>query len=148
MRKFILDLVNSFNTNDSDHDSVNIDQATAVLLVEVMAADHEWDDIESNAIKDILITQFSLNSEEAEALLSDSTQSQQKANDLYQFTKVITENFSHDQRYEMLVNLWKVAFADGQVDRYEEHMIRKITDLLHMPHTQYIRAKHQADPTS
>lgn len=148
MRQFIRDLVNSFNADDSNSQSINIDHATAVLLVEVMAADHEWDDIESNAIKDILITQFSLNNEEAEALLSDSTQSQQEANDLYQYTKVIIENFSHEQRYQMLVNLWKVAFADGQVDRYEEHMIRKITDLLHMPHSQYIRAKLEADPDS
>lgn len=148
MRQFLQDLVNSFNVNKAESPTINIDHATAALLVEVMAADHEWDDVESGAIKSILIKQFSLSDEEAESLLSESTQNQQDANDLYQFTKVITEHFSHEQRYDMLVNLWKVAFADGQIDRYEEHMIRKIAELIYMPHSQYIRAKLQADPLS
>lgn len=146
MRRLFQDLLNSFTSDDVEKNTINLDHATAALLVEVMAADHELDDTESKTIKTILAKQFSLNSEQAEALLSQSTESHQEANDLYQFSKVITDHLSHDQRYDMLVNLWKVAYADRQIDRYEEHMIRKIADLLYMPHSQFMRAKHEANP--
>jgi uncharacterized tellurite resistance protein B-like protein len=51
---------------------------------------------------------------------------------------------SREKRYQLLVLLWKVAYADGRVDKYEEYYVRKISDLLHMDQAEFIRAKHEA----
>ena len=63
---------------------------------------------------------------------------------LYDFTSVINEKLSREERYQLLVLLWKVAYADGRVDKYEEHYVRKISDLLYLDQSDFIRAKHEA----
>ena len=78
---------------------------------------------------------------EAQEILGEAANKQQSANDLYQFTSVVNEHYDNYQKFELLKQLWIVVYADAQVDRYEEHMIRKLSDLLHLPHSQFIRAK-------
>jgi uncharacterized tellurite resistance protein B-like protein len=43
--------------------------------------------------------------------------------------------------------MWKVAYADGSVDKYEAHIIRRISDLIHLPNSQFVRAKQEARPS-
>lgn len=127
---------------------VNINHAAAALMVEIMAADHQWDDVEVAQIKALLNDQLNIDSTEADEILSYASEQQKTANDLYQFTSVINEHYGPDQKYQLLMQLWLVAFADGQVDRYEEHMIRKLADLLHLPHSKFIQAKIEARSSS
>ena len=125
-------------------DSLDIQHAAAALMVEVMAADNDWDDVESSRIKALLVITLSLSEAEAEQILAEASDKQKKANDLYQFTSVVNEHYDNEQKFELLKQLWLVAYADGQVDRYEEHMIRKLSELLHLAHSQFIRAKIEA----
>ena len=60
---------------------------------------------------------------------------------LYPFIKEINENFKHEEKFQILVSAWEVAYADGQLDKHEEHRIRKISDLLRMSHKDFIKSK-------
>ncbi len=131
---FGLDEPEQIETHDIQH-------AAAALMVEVMVADHDWDDMEVEKIHELLIGNLNLTQAESQDILEEATTKQQSANDLYQFTSVVNEHYDNDQKFELLKQLWMVAYADAQVDRYEEHMIRKLADLLHLPHSQFIRAK-------
>lgn len=125
-------------------ETVDINHAAAALMVEIMAADHQWDDIEAQQIKTLLNSQLGITEQEADEILEEASEKQKSAHDLYQFTSVINEHYNNDQKYQLLKQLWMVAFADGQIDRYEEHMIRKLSDLLHLPHSKFIQTKIDA----
>jgi len=131
---FGLDEPEQIETHDIQH-------AAAALMVEVMVADHDWDDMEVEKIHELLTGNLNLTQAESQDILEEAATKQQSANDLYQFTSVVNEHYDNDQKFELLKQLWMVAYADAQVDRYEEYMIRKLADLLHLPHSQFIRAK-------
>jgi len=38
-------------------------------------------------------------------------------------------------------SLWEVAYADQHLDRYEDHLVRKVADLIHVRHSDFIRTK-------
>ena len=123
---------------------LDINHAAAALMVEIMAADDQWDKVEAARILELLQSQLGLTATDAAEILDQAKLGQRQANDLFQFTSVVNRNYDNEQKYRLLKQLWLVAYADGRVDRYEEHMIRKLADLLHMPHSQFIRAKIEA----
>lgn len=122
----------------------DIHLACAALLVEVMRADHALDERELNTLKDWLQDLFALDANEQQALLEKAQQQVQQANDLFQFTDVINQHWHAQDKFALLQGLWRVAYADAQLDQYEEHIIRRISDLLHIPHSEFIRAKLMA----
>lgn len=123
---------------------MDINHAAAALMVEIMAADNHWDDVEAARIKELLNSQLGVTEAEADEILLEASDKQKKAHDLYQFTSVINEHYNSDQKYQLLKQLWLVAYADGEVDRYEEHMIRRLGELLHLAHSRFIQAKIDA----
>ena len=127
---------------------MDINHAAAALMVEIMAADDEWDDVEAQRIKELLNDTLSVTEQEADALLAEAREKREEAHDLYQFTSVVNEHYSNEQKYQLLIQLWSVAYADGQIDRYEEHMLRRLSELLHLAHSQFIRAKIEARDNS
>ena len=118
-----------------------IELASAVLLVEIMRADHQIDDVERQSICQSLSNTLGLSSDEAETLLEEALITAHSANDLYQFTEVIHQSCDNAAKFELLKGLWKVAFSDQQLDKYEEHLIRRIAELLYVSHSEFIRAK-------
>jgi uncharacterized tellurite resistance protein B-like protein len=87
---------------------------------------------------------FELSSAEVEELLKDAEDNADQATSTFEFTRVVKEYFDDAQRVELLLALWRVAYADGVLDKYEEHFIRKVSDLLYVSHSDFIRAKHLA----
>ncbi len=122
----------------------SIEHAAAVLMVEIMHADHHWDDVESDRIINLLIEAFQFTEQDARDTLTEAKNSVEQANDLYYFTRVVNEYYKMPQKEALIKSLWKVAYADNEVDRYEEHMIRKIAELLYVPHSRFIKAKLDA----
>ena len=125
-------------------ESLDINHAAAALMVEIMAADDEWSDLEAAEIAKLLNSELGIPTDEVDAIMQEAESSQKSANDLFQFTRVVNEHYNNEQKYQLLVQLWRVAYIDGQIDRYEEHMLRKLADLLHLAHSQFIRAKIEA----
>lgn len=124
--------------------SPDISLACAVLLTEVMHADHTLEAAEAAALRDVIHRLFGLTDAAADDLLSRASEQVRNANDLFRFTRVINETFSDSEKYRLIHGLWQVAYSDAQLDKYEEHMIRKVADLLYVSHSDFIRARNEA----
>lgn len=120
---------------------VGLQLAAAALMVEVAAADFRQAPEERQILIQALQKSFELSEQDLQQLLDDAERRQQQATSLYEFTSVINEHCSQDEKFEILVHLWEVAFADGELDKYEDHRIRRIAELLHLSHREFIQAK-------
>ncbi len=119
--------------------------AAAALLIEVSAADFEHHPDERRAMFDALVNVFKLDETAVNELLVLAEQAAGDATSMYEFTSVLNESCSHDEKLYLLEQLWRVALADGHLDKYEDHRIRKLADLLYLSHREFIQAKHRAE---
>ena len=115
--------------------------AVATLLVEIARADFEVDASERTAIRRMLAGAYGLDPDAAGDLLTRAERAVEDAVSLYEFTRRLNEELSPAEKVEIVEMLWRVAFADGRLDKYEEHLVRKAADLLYVPHRRFIRAK-------
>jgi len=115
--------------------------ATAALMVEISRADSVLEASERTAMIEGLGRRFDLSREETEELLSGAETEVEEAVSLHQFTRRLNERLSRQEKREVIGLLWQVALADGRIDKYEEYTIRKVAELLHLPHRDYIRTK-------
>ncbi|WP_313952996.1 TerB family tellurite resistance protein [Accumulibacter sp.] len=118
--------------------------ATAALLVEMMRMDTRIDDEERRAIDSALGQQFGLDAEQLETLVALAEQEAREASGYYQFTSLINKACDAAQKIRIIENLWRVALADGHLDAHESHLMRKIANLLHIGHADYVAAKQRA----
>ncbi len=118
--------------------------ATAVLLVEVMRADAEIDPAERAEVLSALRDKFKLSDDEADQLVDLAHQTSLTSSDFFQFTSRINEAFDMEDKIRMVEHLWRVAYADGVLTAHENHLMRRVSDLLHVPHGAYISAKMRA----
>ena len=136
-----------FSEPQTETAALTVDEAAAVLLIEVMMADYHLDVRERECISQILARRLNASSVEVKQCLSVAISYQEQSNDLYQFTRIINASYSEQERYELIVDLWRVAFADGELDKYEDHRIRRVCELLHLHHSHFIQAKSAAMPS-
>ena len=129
---------------EQEQTELDTNRAAAALMVEVMAVDHDWHDLEIQRIEELVQSSLELSSEESAEIILEVMEQQKKSHDLFQFTSAINAQYSQSDKFELLKNLWRVAYADGRVDAYEEHIIRRLADLIHMPHSQFIKSKIEA----
>jgi uncharacterized tellurite resistance protein B-like protein len=118
--------------------------AAAVLLVEVMRSDADIGDAEREAVTAALGQKFGLDDDESARLMELAHDTARGATDLYSFTSRINEAFTMERKIEMVEQLWRVAYADGVLNAHENHLMRKIGDLLYVPHGAYVAAKARA----
>ena len=121
-----------------------IEVATAALLVEVMRMDGDISATEREAGMRAVRAKFGLNAEEAQALIELGEAEARQATDYYQFTSLINRQFTREQKIRIVELLWEVAYADAAVNPHEDHLIRKLSDLLYVDHSDYILAKQKA----
>ncbi|HVY80500.1 MAG TPA: TerB family tellurite resistance protein [Steroidobacteraceae bacterium] len=115
--------------------------AAAVLLVEVARSDHTFSDTERESVLASVQRKFHLGPAEARQLLELAELESRTAHDIYQFTSQVDATFSLDEKLRLLEELWRAAYSDKTLHEYEEHLIRRVADLLHLSHSQFIRAK-------
>ncbi|MEJ2043246.1 MAG: TerB family tellurite resistance protein [Reinekea sp.] len=132
-----------FSAQEPEEETLSVDEAAAVLLIEVMLADFEMDSRERECVSQILSRRLNSPQTEVDRCLSVAMERQDQSSDLYQFVRIINETYGEQQRYDLLVDLWRVAFADGQLDKYEDHRIRRICEMLHLHHSHFIKAKSE-----
>lgn len=127
-----------------EQNELSIEIACAVLLCEVMRADSAFTESEQQKVSQLLIKQFSLAEHEVSDILQQAVKLSENASDFYQFTSKLNQHYTLEQRIEIVTLLWQVAYADGELASIEEHIIRKIADLLHLRHSEYIATKVSA----
>jgi uncharacterized tellurite resistance protein B-like protein len=124
-----------------------IELATAALLVETVRLDGEIDDAERAAAHRALRSKFGLGEAQAKTLIRLAEEQAGQATSYYQFTSLINAQFSAAQKERVIELMWLVAYADAGLSANEQHVVRKIADLLHVPHSAYIAAKLRARDT-
>jgi uncharacterized tellurite resistance protein B-like protein len=117
--------------------------AAAALLVEVVHADGEIKSDERRALLSGIRAQFSLPEEDAAQLLALAETQARDAVDLHQFTSLINQQFTPAQKLELVEELWRAAYSDETLHRHEEHLIRKVADLLYVSTAGVLAAKHR-----
>jgi len=122
----------------SDH---SLQIATAALLIEMMRADSKISDEEQKTVTKAIQSKFNLTQDETGALLKLAEDKIWKSTGYYEFTSLINKGFTYEQKLKVIENLWEVAFADKELDKYEEYTVRKIADLIYVEHKDFIDTK-------
>ena len=141
----MIDKIKAFfskNIIAADDNALSSEQlATAALLIEVMVIDGNLDEQELRAISNTLSQMLELSSEQIDELILLSQEEVADATSLYQFTREINAHYDHDKKMALMTAMWRVALADGHLDKHEEGIIRRVADLLYIRHNEYIRCK-------
>lgn len=120
--------------------------AVAQLLLEAGRADYENSGDELTVATTTLAELFGLDVRESVALLEQSREKAKQLTSLHAPLAVVKREFSMENRILLIEHLWRIAFADGQLHFYEDHYVRKIAHLLHIPNTQTMLARNRARP--
>lgn len=115
--------------------------AAAALLIELGKADYRQDSREREAIVAAIRNCYGLDAIAIDELLQDADGASARSTSLYEFTSVINERCAEQEKYELVREMWRVANADGDIDKYEHHLIGKISDLIYLPRSLFVRAK-------
>jgi len=118
--------------------------ATAALLIEVMRADRDLKDAERHAVTAAIQERFDLGQEDTSALLRLAEAEADQATDYYQFSALINEHYNAAQKEQVVEQMWQVAAADHEIDRFERTLIHKVADLLHVPRAAQVAARERA----
>ena len=117
--------------------------AAVVLLVEVMMADHHIDENEKQQLLNSTMELLQISREESEELIDQAVQQHDDLVSLYDMTRLINLHFDQDKKIELIAHMWRIAYSDRQWDKYEEHLIRKVADLLYISHMDFVHARVQ-----
>ena len=118
--------------------------AAAMLLLEVAWADHNMSDDEIALIEQSLQQLFDLREPFVAQLVNDAREKHHESVGVYDYTRTINEALDEEEKFQLLVQLWRLALSDSALHAIEEHVIRRISELLYVPHTRFITAKQQA----
>jgi uncharacterized tellurite resistance protein B-like protein len=122
----------------SEHDVL---VATCALFVEMARIDEKFTPAEVDTILSILKEKYGLSQEHADALFAEADRELEESLDLWQFASLINENYSVDEKIEIIETLWQMVFVDGKMDRYEHYLMNKLKNLLRLSQDQLINAK-------
>ncbi len=117
--------------------------ASAALMVEMIHVDEQITIEEEKKLQQLLRQRFELEDSEIEALIDLAHNEKHEATDYHAFTSLLNKHFTQRQKIKLVEDLWQLAYADSQLDKYEEHLLRRLAELLHVPHQDFIRTKHK-----
>ena len=132
--------------NETEDTPEQINMACAALLLEVAEADYVDDPAETETILRALESELNLKQAEVSALLARAKSETEGATDLFPYTHLINQRCGREQKCAILTAMWRVAMADGNLDKYEDQLLRRVTNLLRLDHSDFIAAKQAARP--
>ena len=122
-------------------DTEIINNACAALLIETALADKVFNEEEMISMKQTLNKVYKVDEQDIEELINESKKKVLESTSLYEYTRLINDLCNYEDKIRLISNLWSIAFADKHLDKYEEYLIRKISDLLHVSHKDFIQQK-------
>ena len=141
LRKLLLEQSTEDSAGTSDepkkdsHPSENkLQLATCALFIEMARSDYNFTEEEYKEIISIMRKKFGLEQKHVEELIELAKRELDKTISIYEFTKIINENFSHDEKFELMKNLWRLIYADKKLDKYEDQLVKKIGAILNLDH--------------
>ncbi|KPQ02518.1 TerB family tellurite resistance protein [Marinobacter sp. HL-58] len=145
MIELLKSLFGSPDHEPTQPDNHQLAVAATALMVQLSRVDNDQDDEELKTIIDCAVQAHQVTREEAEDILQDALSHADDATSLYEFTGLINDQLDQKDKQLLLESIWRVAFADGRIDKYEEHLIRRMADLLHLNHREFMQARHRAE---
>ncbi|MDH3526301.1 MAG: TerB family tellurite resistance protein [Gammaproteobacteria bacterium] len=125
----------------ADENGRALQLATATLLMEVARADSHVSDEERQAICRAIETHYGLSPETTQQITRAAEHEAEHSTSLYPFTRLINRECDYQDKLQIIRMLWQIICADGYTDKHEEHLVRRVAELLHVPHREFIRAK-------
>jgi uncharacterized tellurite resistance protein B-like protein len=119
--------------------------ATAVLMIDVARADSVFDESEFDQVLKLIERHFSLSPDEAAELVNEAEDKAENIVSVHEFTTLLHENLSDDEKEQIVALLWKIAYADGRLDKFEDSLVLKISDLLYVSRGRVMRLKYDAE---
>ena len=127
---------------ESKPDQYWLERLTALLLLEIARADTKVDEVELKAIERAISASCpSITADETAEIIATAREDVKTSISLHEQVRQINTGFSQEQKSSLLEQMWRIAYADGDLDKYEEHTIRKLSDLIYMDHKDFIQAK-------
>ena len=122
--------------------------ATAVLMIDVARADHVFDETEFDRVLQLVESHFRLQPEDAAELVNSASDEAEDLISAYDFTSILHRHLDDEEKARIVGMLWQIAYADGELDKYEDSLVLKISDLLHVSRARVMRLKHDASTAS
>ena len=117
---------------------------TAALMVEIARADHEFSEDELETLLRLISGHFGLSTEDAMQLANEANERAEDAVSAHEFTKELHAHLSETEKADVVSLLWQVAYADARLDKYEDSLVLKISDLLYVSRGKVMRLKDDA----
>ena len=151
IRRLITQVVESISVTATTETNVPsredaLRMATAVLMIDVARADHVFEDSEFDRVLKLVETHFDLSPEQAAELVNDADLKAEDLVSLHEFTQLLHHNLGEAEKARIVDLLWQIAYADGRLDKYEDSLVLKISDLLYVSRGLVMRLKHDARP--
>jgi len=149
IRRLYLQVVESFSVTALP-ESTNADReaalrlATAVLMTDIARADHVFEESEFNSMLQLIEAHFQLSPEQAAELVNAASEKADDMVSLFEFTHLLNKQLDENEKTRIVSLLWQVAYADGRLDKYEDALVLKISDLLYVSRGRVMRLKHDA----
>lgn len=147
IKQLLAQVVESFAASDDDTAATRESMlriATAVLMIDVARADHVFDESEFDRVLKLVESHFELTPEQAAELVNEADAKAEDLVSAYEFTEILHKHLNEDEKARIVGLLWDIAYADGELDKYEDALILKISDLLYVSRARVMRLKHDA----
>ncbi len=115
--------------------------ATCALLIETAMADDDLSEEEFDKVVLVMRERFHLDDGAIHALIETAREEHRKAMDVWSFANQINETLTRGQKIEVMEMIWRVVYADGTMDKFEDYMTKKLHRLLRIDHATFIAAK-------
>ena len=143
MKNFFKDLFSKSKNQEPIDDNTVLISAIS-LMIEVSLADEIMDISEIETLKKVLLEEFDVSETNLDSLINDAKNNQNSSTSLYEFTRKINDEYEFNEKKNLILSMWKIAYADGNIDKYEEYVIRKVSDLIYISHPDFIESKQKA----
>ena len=150
LKRLFIQVVETISSTDStgtsaeDRDAA-IRLATAVLMIDVARADHVFQEAEFDRALKLIEAHFGLTPEEAAELVNMAGETVDDLVSVHEFTELLHEHLDEHEKARIIALLWQIAYADGELDKYEDSLVLKISDLLYVSRGKVMRLKHDAE---
>jgi uncharacterized tellurite resistance protein B-like protein len=130
--------------SDGEERTRTIRRATAVLMLDVALADKKFERSEVEKLQSMAEEHFGLARREAAELIDMAAGEAEELVSLHEFTHLLHQNLTEEEKASIIAMLWQIAYADCQLDKYENSLVLKISDLLYVSRGRVMRLKHDA----
>ena len=150
IKRFFNEIAEAFSSSDvaetsaADREAA-IRKATAVLMLDVARADYVFEESEFERVLELVESHFGLSPEETVQLVNDADDEAEDLTSVHQFTELLHEHLDDTEKARIIALLWQIAYADGRLDKYEDSLVLKISDLLYVSRARVMRLKHDAE---